>query len=275
MGAELTLRYSGAEELAQDFESNLRKGRAFVPGASGLPQRAPCTLHIEHPEGGATLDLPAEAVWISEHPETGGIGLEIVNFDARVRDSLQAFVAATGEPPRAISGTRRRTMQPAEVAPEPDSGEETISQTAPTRRNLHEAARTARNLHERVRELSVEERNALARQGSLPERVALERRYGGSVWEGLLQNPQLTSREVCQMAKSGNLPPSLINQIVSNAAWVADTSVRNALLQNPRVAGTHLERLLRGASQTELRSIAEQTSVRMQVRTTAKRLIRR
>jgi hypothetical protein len=284
MGAELTLRYSAAEELAEDFEANLRKGRAFVKGASGLPQRAVCTLHIEHPEGGGTLDVPAEAVWISEHPETGGIGLEIVNFDAQMRDSLQAFVATANEPLRARSGTRRRLDQPGEPAPsgeptlhgerEPDAElepraeaprEEVISQTAPTKRNLHE----------RVRELSLEERDALAREGSLPERVALERRYGSSVWEGLLQNPQLTAREVCQMAKSGNLPTHLINQIVSNASWLADNSIRNALLQNPRVGGTHLERVLRSASQTDLRNIAEQTSVRMQVRTAAKRLIRR
>jgi hypothetical protein len=265
MGVELTLRYSAAEELAEDFESNLRKGRAFVRGASGLPQRAHCTLHIEHPEGGATLALPAEAVWISEHPETGGIGLELVNFDAQMRDSLEAFVATANEPLRALSGTRRRTAAPAEIATEPPPAEETISQTAPTKRNLHE----------RVRELSLEERDALARQGNLPERVALERRYGGAVWEGLLQNPQLTPREVCLMAKSGNLPTNLITLIVSNAGWLADSSIRSALLQNPRVSGTHLERLLRTASQAELRTIAEQTNVRMQVRSTAKRLIRR
>jgi hypothetical protein len=236
-----------------------------VRGAAGLPQRAACTLHIEHPEGGATLDLPAEAVWVSEHPETGGIGLELVNFDAQMRDSLQAFVATANEPLRARSGTRRRTVQPAELAPELSASEEIISQTAPTKRNLHE----------QVRELSIEERNALARAGSLPERVALERRYGSSVWEGMLQNPQLTAREVCQMAKSGNLPTHLINQIVANASWVADNSIRSALLQNPRVSPSHLERVLRSASQTELRAISEQSDVRMQVRSTAKRMIRR
>jgi hypothetical protein len=263
MGAELTLRYSGAEELAQDFETNLRKGRAFVPGASGLPQRAACTLHIEHPEGGATIDLPAEAVWISDNPETGGIGLEIVNFDAQVRDTLQAFVSAASDEPRAQSGTRRRMSQPEMVAAR--AGQESVDQSAPTKRNLHE----------RMRELSVAERDAMARTGSLPERVALERRYGGSVWEGLLQNPQLTTREVCQMARSPNLPTHLVNLIVGNAGWLSDPTIRAALMQNPRVAGAHLERVLRGTSQAELRNISEQNSVRMQVRTAAKRLIRR
>jgi hypothetical protein len=44
-----------------------------------------------------------------------------------------------------------------------------------------------RNLHDRMRSLSPIERTELARLGSLPERVALERCFGGSVWEGLLQ----------------------------------------------------------------------------------------
>ena len=267
MGAELTLRYSGAEELAEDFESNLRKGRAFVPGAPALPQRGACTLHLERPDGG-TMDLPAEAVWISEHPETGGVGLELVNFDADARDSLRAFVTMSEPPPqRTISGTRPRQLP---LEPAFASSDEAPLSEAP-----HSEAPVERNLHDRVRNLSVAEREALARNGNLPERVALERRYGAAVWEGLLQNPMLTTREVSRMAKSGNLPTHLINVIVSNAGWLSDPTIRNALLQNPRVSGLHLERVLRAAPQADIRMIAEQTSFRMQVRTSAKRLIRR
>lgn len=260
MGAELTLRYSGADELAEDFESNLRKGRAFVRGASVLPQRGACTLHLERPDGG-TLDLPAEAVWISEHPETGGVGLELVNFDAEARDSLRAFVTMSEPPQRTISGTRPRQLPPTAV----ETRDEAPCSEMPVERNLHD----------RVRHLSPGERDALARNGNLPERVALERRYGGSVWEGLLQNPMLTTREVSRMAKSGNLPTNLITLIVSNAGWLSDPNIRAALLQNPRVSGLHLERVLRAAPQAEIRTIAEQTSYRMQVRTAAKRLVRR
>jgi hypothetical protein len=265
MGAELTLRYARAEELEQDFESNLRKGRAFVPGASGLPQRAPCTLHIEHPDGGSTLALQAEAVWISENPDAQGVGLELVNFNAEARDSLRAFVASATEPPRARSGTRPRQLPLEELAAATEEGGAAESELTPGERNLHE----------RVRGLSLADRDTMARQGNMPERVALERRYGGSVWEGLLQNPAITTREVCRMAKSGNLPTSLVTLLVSNAGWLADPGIRNALLQNPRVAGLHLERVLRAMSQNDLAHVAENASVRMQVRQAAKRLIRR
>jgi hypothetical protein len=262
MGATLTLRYAGAEELEQDFESNLRKGRAFVPGASGLPQRARCTLHIEHPAGGGTLDLQAEAVWISENPDALGVGLELVNFNAEARDSLRAFVVSSTEP-RAFSGTRRRQL-PEHMATAAEEG-------APE----SELTTVERNLHDRVRSLSLADRDTMARKGNMPERVALERCYGGSVWEALLQNPAITTREVCRMAKSGNLPTNLVNLMVSNAGWLADPGIRNALLQNPRVMGLHLERVLRSLSQNDLSHLSENSGVRLQVRQAAKRLIRR
>lgn len=266
MGAELTLRYAGTAELEQDFESNLKKGRAFVPGAAGLSDRTPCVLRIEHPTGGAALELPAEAVWISHHPETGGIGLELVEFDSEARDSLRAFVATSEPPPRTFSGMRARVSleelnAEAEESADPDASPESGS--------------ALRNLHDRVRQLSLADRDSLARQGQLPERVALERRFGSSVWEGLLQNPQLTAREVCHMAKSTSLPTNLVSLMVSNAGWLSDASIRSALLANPRVTGAHLERVLRACPQQELRVMAEQSSLRLQVRSGAKRLIRR
>ena len=77
------------------------------------------------------------------------------------------------------------------------------------------------------------------------------------------------------MAKSGNLPTNLVTLLVSNAGWLADPGIRNALLQNPRVAGLHLERVLRSMSQNDLAHVTENSGVRMQVRQAAKRLIRR
>jgi hypothetical protein len=109
----------------------------------------------------------------------------------------------------------------------------------------------------------------------LPERVALERRYGSSMWEGLLHNPQITPREVQRMAKSTSLPTGLVNLIVSNRGWLSDPAINQALLGNPRVSGAQIERVLRALPQAEIQRVAEQSSVRMQVRQAAKRLIRR
>lgn len=265
MGTELVLRHATAQSLAVDFEANLRKGRAYVPGRSGLVERDLCTLCIAAPAGGEPLRLRAEAVWIDAGPE-GGTGVSFVAFDASVQGELAAFVAraaeaavASAEPEPLLSGA----AGPAETSP---PGAESAEGEEPS---------SARHLHDRIRQLDLAERDGVARQGSLPERVALERRFGSSVWEGLLHNPQTTPREVVRMAKSGSLPTHLVSLIVSNRAWLSDAAVTRALIENPRVSGVQLERVLRSLPQADLVRLAEQSSSRMQVRQAAKRLIRR
>lgn len=265
MGTELCVSYLSAELLQQDFEANLRKGRAFVAGASGLVERQPCTLRLEPPGGGEPFSIPAEAVWIDARP-AGGIGLSFVGFDAIAQSALAAFVNA------ACTGAGA-SASPATATPATAPVEDAAAEAAPAADG--EPSSSARYLHDRIRDLDLAARDVMARQGSLPERVALERRYGSSVWEGLLHNPQLTPREVLRMAKSTSLPSGLVNVIVGNRAWLADPAVTRALLDNPRLSGPHLERVLRALPQAELGRIAEQTGVRMQVRQAAKRLIRR
>lgn len=251
MGTELILRHASAEHLVSDFEANLRKGRAFVPGTHGLAQREHCQLRIEHPEAPRAFSVRAEAVWVD--PGTpGGTGLSFLDFDAAAQDALRAFVAGP-------SGADSVDL---DSDPSSEPGSDSSSPAA-------------RNLHERVRTLDLAERDAMARQGSLPERVALERRFGSSMWEGLLHNPQITPREVQRMAKSTSLPTGLVNLIVSNRGWLSDPAISQALLANPRVSGAQIERVLRALPQAEIQRVAEQTSVRMQVRQAAKRLIRR
>jgi hypothetical protein len=287
MGTELILRHASAEHLVSDFEANLRKGRAFVPGAHGLAQREHCQLRIEHPERARAFSVRAEAVWVD--PGTpGGTGVSFLDFDAAAQDALRAFVAGAGsaesEPARAardtsavISASGATPSSRVTVRAAAGSGADfaAIDSDPSSEPGSDLSTPAARNLHERVRTLDLTEREAMARQGSLPERVALERRYGSSVWEGLLHNPQITAREVQRMAKSTSLPSGLVNLVVSNRAWLSDPAINQALLGNPRLSGAHLERVLRALPQADIQRVAEQSSVRMQVRQAAKRLIRR
>jgi hypothetical protein len=77
------------------------------------------------------------------------------------------------------------------------------------------------------------------------------------------------------MAKSTSLPGTLIGLVVANRAWLSEAAIQQALLQNPRLSGAHLARVLEPLPQADLARIAEQSNLRMQVRQTAKRLIRR
>lgn len=214
---------------------NLKKARAFVRGAHELEVRERCRLELVHPEHGGRLALDAEAVWVG--PD--GVGLELVELD----DELRAQIAAFAEPDRADE--------------------------------VRSPARGPRNLHERMRSLSLREREEIARHGALPERVALERAYGGAVWEGLLQNPQLTPPEVARIAKNGTLPKPLVAGIVANASWLANPEVQRALLGNPRCGGQHLERVLRALKPVELVRLAQHCPYRQEVRSLAQKLLNR
>ncbi len=258
---QLALTYPDPEALAKDYQSNLRKGRAFVPGAAGVCPRERCELRLEHPSQGRTLTLPAEAVWIGD----AGVGLELLALSDDQRRALESFARPEAPP-----------LEAHEAAPSStELGGESRGEAGPRSDPGSQGGRKIRNLHDRVRELSIEERDALARKGSLPERTALHRRYGSSVFEALLHNPQITTREVGAIAKSGSLPPALLNLIAGNRSWLADASVSGALLASPRVSGPLLDRVLRALPPSDLARLANSVATRHAVRSAAKRLVRR
>jgi hypothetical protein len=132
----------------------------------------------------------------------------------------------------------------------------------------------AKTLYERVRGFSARERETCARSGALPERIALERCYGAAVWEGIVQNPQVTPPEVARIARNGTIPKSVLGIIVANAGWLSIGEVQRALLSNPRVKGPELDRVLRALAPAELRRVAQQTSYGAAVRQAAQKLVK-
>ena len=187
--------------------------------------------------------MEAEAVYLKAEEPGAGVGLDLVGLDSGTLADLEAFVRP------AAQASRARGV----VAPKAEPG--------------------PRNIYERIRQLSLHERDKVARQGLLSERVALERTFGASVWEGLLQNSLLTVPEVAQIAKKGTLPQPLVALIVANGGWLASGEVRRALLGNPRVGGVQLDRVLRATPKPELKQIAQMSPYRSQVRMAAKKLM--
>ncbi len=126
-------------------------------------------------------------------------------------DELRAFVDGAGAP---AGETEPAAAEPARGADDDE------------REPVH--------LHERIRTLSGPEQLKMAANGTLTERVALERMYGPSVWETLLKNPRMTIPEVARIARKGTLPRTLVEMIGAAAAWLAAGEVQRALLSNPR-----------------------------------------
>jgi hypothetical protein len=168
--------------------------------------------------------------------------------------------------------------QPPEVAepeaPTPEESEQSEAELADTER---EGWKRGVDLHatERVRKLSAPDRRKLARTGNQQERNALERAYGKAVWEALLANPKISSAEVAAIARKGSVPIPLIEKIVGHAAWLAASVVRRALLTNPRLRGSMIDKVLRATPKSELKLIPRQGSYTPAVRAVASRMLKR
>jgi hypothetical protein len=241
--------------LRTEYADNLSRDRTFVAGPTELGEREACDLLIVHPLSGETFRIGAEAVWIQPGV---GVGLALSLGDRRT--ALEAFIGDALEPP---------PQQPPEASLPPQSPD--LEPTSAP--DSSDEASSSKNLYDRIRELRTHERDVMARQGSLPERVALERCFQGAVWEALLGNPQLTTGEVARIAKNPGLPVSLVTVITANAAWVSKSEIQRALLANPRLAGPALERVLKSVPRSELGPISTQAGYRPQVRQAAKKLL--
>ncbi len=124
-----------------------------------------------------------------------------------------------------------------------------------------------------MRKLRPGQRERLARTGNLTERTALERAFGASVWEGLLQNAQITGAEIARIAKNGTAPTTILAQIVSHRGWLARPEVRRALLQNRRLGIVQIDTVLRALPIPELRLLMSQTAYPRRVRDRARKML--
>jgi len=235
------LEFASEAELLALYESELRHRRAFVPGSFSIEPRCACRLRLIR-SNGEELELEAEAVFVNPDPPFAGVGLELRELSVEL---LRAFLAPS---------TRERVDSVREGSSPPIVGQ-------------------GASPIERVRQLSLRERDQVARRGPLAERVALERVFGSLVWEALLENPQLTVPEVARIARNGTLSLPLLTIIVEHSGWLKSGEIRRALLGNPRVKSLHLERILRAAPPSELRQIASVSPYRPLVRSLAKRLL--
>lgn len=229
---------------ASDLERerpNLERGSVVAAGVAGVARGAFCDVELAFPSG-ERLTVPARAVLVTD-------GGTVFAFDAFDREALCRCLAAS-EPALAPP------------APSADDGEE------------EEVAAPA-NVQARLRGLSLVDQLRVAREGSLTERVVLERLYGKVVWEALLRNTHLTAPEVSRLAKMGTMPRPLLELIVGNPAWLQVPRVRRALLANPRLSQDMVQKVLALLPRDELKLVPQNTAYPAAARLAAKALLRR
>jgi hypothetical protein len=262
------LRFESVEDLAREIEANLRRGRTFVAGQLAPADRSACVVCVEHPQSGAVVELAGEVVFAQAEGPRPGVGVDLIDADLSQRLSeLMASGDALEQAPAEISldfAEEQVDLAPGEE--EPESEDTRSSSRAPD-------SRRGVTVHEKVRKLTPPAREKLARTGSLAERVALERAFGASIWDGLLENGQITGAEIAKIAKNGMAPATTLSRIVANAGWLSKPEVRRALLANSRLPAALVERVLRSLPQAELRLVPSQAAYPPGVRATARRLL--
>jgi len=232
----LTLTVGDRAELQTLFDQDLSKGRAFVPGATGVAAFEACELCLEH--AGRIHKLRAEVVFVKLEGLGCGAGLQLSSFDAAVLAELTAFVHTV----------TAKSTEPAVL----EGG-------------------AAASVHERVRTLTPVEQLKVAASGTLSERVALERLFGPNVWEALLANPRLTLPEVATIARKGTVPRPTLENLAGHVSWLAAPEVQRALLSNPRSTTAVVGKVLQVMGRSDLVLVARQTSYSHSVRTAAKK----
>lgn len=195
-------------------------------------------------------------------------------------DSLEPPTLDSLEPPPAASAASAEAVAPPAM-PEPEAAEAAEAVTASSEGEAEGEAEESGDSEAgpvdnkllRIRKLSAAERTRCAREGTLEDRVLLERCFGKTVWEDLLRNPQLTTPEVARIASKGSAPRPLLEQIVDNAGWARQSIVRRALLTNPRVSADGIAKLLRLTPKNELRLICQTSAYPATVRAAAKKML--
>jgi len=265
--------FESLDHLREEYARTIRKGGVFAPRVAGLDERAACTLVLVHPVSEACLELSAEVVYVKADEPGKGVGVQLVGFGPQTIAAIERFIEQGASRP--AHPAPRQASNPRDPGERPASAGQADAAQTDDLDDGHPQKLTVSSLHDRIRSLSLAEQVKLAREGGLQERVALERIFGKTVWEPILQNQRVTPPEVARIARMGTAPVPVLDLITGNAAWLAAGEVRRALLSNPRLSDDGLTKVLRSTPKHELQLIAMQTYYPPRVRKAARTLLNR
>ncbi len=241
---------------AADLErerANLARGSVVGPAVAGLDRGALCDVELVFPSR-ERMVLPARAVLAT----AANAAFAFDSWDRAALERQLAAPAPAAPPP-----------------PPPPSSPTAATEAAPVDQDEPEEEAAPASVQERLRGLSINEQLRVARDGTITERIVLERLYGKVVWETLLRNTRVSIPEVSRLAKMGTMPRPLLELIVGNPAWLKVPQVRRALLANPRLTQDMVNRVLQLLPRDELALVPQITAYPSGVRVTAKAMLKR
>ena len=232
----IEIDFDDTNALKAEFEANLVCGGAFSANTTDMEPGDICEIVLNHPETEDTYAASARVVSVvSDGPQIGS-AFAFLDFGPTEKSNIEAFVNCEHSP---------------------DPAEKTGAQ----------------HVFERIKNLPMAQLQKMAREGSTSERVALERKFGNTVWADLLKHARITLPEIARIARKGALPLPLLDKIVSNAAWLQSPQVKRALLANRRLSKEQARRILTTLPRSELLLVPRQVSYPSSVREAAKKLL--
>jgi hypothetical protein len=219
-----------------------------APGSSGLasPARA-SSVGVE----------PAPSLWTGDEAEAPLWSDEPVALGDLEGEALTLGDALDSAPP-----------EPAPVAPVQELAP---GPPPPDRGRSGEASEERSTIFERIKDMTVVEKQRLARSASKTERTILVRDPLKQVHLFVLKNPRVRQDEVLEYAKYGGLAPQALKYIADNKTWMQSHQLRLNLVKNPNIPMESARLIMGQLQHMDLRKLMKSGAVRPDIRSLARK----
>ena len=234
---QLRVTYDGVNEFLRDHEEQIVRGGLLVRGDAppGLERGAQIELELVTPVGSVTL--AGQVIQVLT-----GAGVAVtVNPDAV--SQLAEAARAAGQRAAPQRAAARTTGSPDGRAPEQPHG-----------------AALARKIQ-------------LALHGDKNQRGVLMREQNRMIHGYVVRNPQIQLDEVVAIARMTTVNADVLAFIASRREWAERPEVAIALVRNPRTPVPLAIRMLERVSQSDLRMLAKQSTVREAIQRAARKKV--
>ncbi len=176
---------------------------------------------------------------------------------------------APAEPDNELASTE------AEVEPEPPPVPrlEQADAPPPPSWQIFSAGSSRVAMLEKLRSMNPNERARLAKQANHTVRSMLIRDTESTVLYFLLQNPQITRREVLEISKLNTLDYHTVQSILANPQWAASEELRYNLVRNPKTPLPTALKLVHNLDMKNLRELAKDWGMKTPIKQLALRLV--
>lgn len=272
---EIELKFSSREEFERELDANLKRGGVFIPNTNPLPLRTKVLVKIYLPESEEPIPAEGEVVQVFGSGEMVGLAIHLQETEKLIKEIEQKMkrlnsVDLVEEQPLELSeGAKEERAEDGEGLGEEEVEEETkkiLSSAGLMGTDLS-------NLYLAVRSLPMTEKIKLAKRGNRKVVSILIQEGNKQLMRFIIQNPKLGVPEILMLLKSPQITMEIIQEIARNPAWTQNEEIRYQLTIHPKTPLPTSLSLLSGLNQRQLGLIAKSSHVKVQLKSSALKLL--